>query len=158
MTCQKFCSVSGGNLIKHIFFHSGEGRALPKSGLHSVISAHILTLVWTPCLMHRCVCVFDSTYYKITTTNYISKTSLYTTFCWASGCCWMWASGCCWMWASGCCWRVTKAAKTLPCYAMSPRIHSCMSSGIVWRIYIEFVADIDIKILEVPPLGRACLS
>ncbi len=26
------------------------------------------------------VCVFDSTYYKITTTNYISKTSLYTTF------------------------------------------------------------------------------
>jgi hypothetical protein len=32
------------------------------------------------CLMHRCVCVFDGTYYKITTTNYISKTSLYTTF------------------------------------------------------------------------------
>jgi hypothetical protein len=27
------------------------------------------------------VCVFDGTYYKITTTNYISKTSLYTTFC-----------------------------------------------------------------------------
>jgi hypothetical protein len=27
------------------------------------------------------VCVFDNTYYKITTTNYISKTSLYTTFC-----------------------------------------------------------------------------
>ncbi len=27
----------------------------------------------------RGVCVFDSTYYKITTTNYISKTSLYTT-------------------------------------------------------------------------------
>jgi hypothetical protein len=27
-----------------------------------------------------CVCVFDDTYYKITTTNYISKTSLYTTF------------------------------------------------------------------------------
>jgi hypothetical protein len=25
------------------------------------------------------VCVFDGTYYKITTTNYISKTSLYTT-------------------------------------------------------------------------------
>ncbi len=37
-------------------------------------------LVWTPCLMHRCVCVFDGTYYKITTTNYISKTSLHTTF------------------------------------------------------------------------------
>jgi hypothetical protein len=29
---------------------------------------------------HVCVCVFDSTYYNITTTNYISKTSLYTTF------------------------------------------------------------------------------
>jgi hypothetical protein len=27
------------------------------------------------------VCVFDGTYYKITTTNYIFKTSLYTTFC-----------------------------------------------------------------------------
>jgi len=26
------------------------------------------------------VCVFDSTYYKITTINYISKTSLYTRF------------------------------------------------------------------------------
>jgi hypothetical protein len=26
------------------------------------------------------VCVFDGTYYKITTTNYISKTSLYITF------------------------------------------------------------------------------
>jgi hypothetical protein len=26
------------------------------------------------------VCVFDSTYYKITTTNYSFKTSLYTTF------------------------------------------------------------------------------
>ncbi len=30
--------------------------------------------------MHRCVSVFDGTYYKITTTNYIFKTSLYTTF------------------------------------------------------------------------------
>jgi len=38
-------------------------------------------LVWTPCLMHRCVCVFDGTYYKITITNYIFKTSLYMTFC-----------------------------------------------------------------------------
>jgi len=41
---------------------------------------NIMQLVWTPCLMHKCVCVFDGTYYKITTTNYISKTSLYTTF------------------------------------------------------------------------------
>jgi len=48
------------------------------------------------------VCVFDGTYYKITITNYISKTSL----------------------------------------------RSCMSSGIVWRIYVEFVTDIDIKILR----------
>ncbi len=29
---------------------------------------------------HVCVCVFDSTYYKITIINYISKTSIYTTF------------------------------------------------------------------------------
>jgi hypothetical protein len=28
-----------------------------------------------------------------------------------------------------------------------------MSSGIVWRIYVGFVAGIDIKILGVPPLG-----
>jgi hypothetical protein len=26
-----------------------------------------------------------------------------------------------------------------------------ISSGIVWRIYVGFVADIDIKILGVPP-------
>jgi hypothetical protein len=39
--------------------------------------ALFLWLVWTPCLMHRCVCVFDYTCYKITTTNYIFKTSLY---------------------------------------------------------------------------------
>jgi hypothetical protein len=28
-----------------------------------------------------------------------------------------------------------------------------MSSGIVWRIYVGFVADRDIKILGVPTLG-----
>jgi hypothetical protein len=33
---------------------------------------------------------------------------------------------------------------------MSARIRSCMSSSIVWRIYVGFVADIDIKILRVP--------
>jgi hypothetical protein len=36
-------------------------------------------LVWTSCLMHS-VCVFEGTYYKITTINYIFKTSLYTKF------------------------------------------------------------------------------
>jgi hypothetical protein len=48
-----------------------------------VITCHIAFKKWlvcTLCLMHRCVCVFDYTYYKITITNYISKTSLYTTF------------------------------------------------------------------------------
>jgi hypothetical protein len=35
------------------------------------------SLNWVP---NAQVCVFDGTYYKITTTNYISKTSLYTTF------------------------------------------------------------------------------
>jgi len=29
----------------------------------------------------------------------------------------------------------------------------CMSLGIVWRIYVGFVVDIDIKILGVPPSG-----
>ncbi len=54
---------------------------------------------------------------------------------------------------------VAEAAKALPCCAMSARIRSCMSSGMVWRIYVGFVADIDIKILGVPtPWGRACLS
>ncbi len=43
-------------------------------------TSYIFAIVWTLCLMHRCVCVFDGTYYKITSTNYISKTSLYTTF------------------------------------------------------------------------------
>jgi hypothetical protein len=28
-----------------------------------------------------------------------------------------------------------------------------MFLSIVWRIYVEFVVDIDIKILRVPPLG-----
>jgi hypothetical protein len=37
-----------------------------RTNLNPVLNAH--------------VCVFDDTYYKITTTNYISKTSLYTTF------------------------------------------------------------------------------
>ncbi len=36
-------------------------------------------LVWTPCLMHRCVCIWQYIL-QITTTNYISKTSLYITF------------------------------------------------------------------------------
>jgi len=36
---------------------------------------------------------------------------------------------------------------------MSACIHSCMSSGIVQRIYVGFVANIDIKILGMPPMG-----
>jgi hypothetical protein len=53
---------------------------------------------------------------------------------------------------SGCRQRTTKATKALPCYAMSARIRSYMSLGIVWRIYVGFVVDIDIKIL-----GSMCL-
>jgi len=45
--------------------------------------------------------------------------------------------------------KAAKAAKTLPCCAMSARICSCMFSSIVWKIYVGFVADIDIKILKV---------
>jgi hypothetical protein len=50
---------------------------------------------------------------------------------------------------------VVKAAKALSCYAMNVRIYSYMFSSIVWRIYVGFVADIDIKILGVapPPTG-----
>jgi hypothetical protein len=34
---------------------------------------------------------------------------------------------------------------------MSARIHSCMSSGIVWRIYVRFVADfLDMKYIFFP--------
>jgi len=36
---------------------------------------------------------------------------------------------------------------------MSAHIRSCMSSSIVWIVYVGFVVDIDIKILGVPPLG-----
>jgi hypothetical protein len=32
---------------------------------------------------------------------------------------------------------------------MSAHIHSYMSSGIVWKIYVGFVVDIDIKILGI---------
>ncbi len=41
--------------------------------------SHIHKLVWTLRLMHRCVCIWRYIL-QITTTNYISKTSLYTTF------------------------------------------------------------------------------
>ncbi len=56
-------------------------------------------------------------------------------------------------WASGCCWKVAKAVKALPCCTMNAHICSCMFLGIMWKIYVGFVADIDIKILGVPPLG-----
>jgi hypothetical protein len=36
---------------------------------------------------------------------------------------------------------------------MSAHICFCMFSSIVWKIYVGFVANIDIKILGVPPLG-----
>ncbi len=52
-------------------------------------------------------------------------------------------------WASGCCQRATKTAKALPRYVMNACICSCMSSSIVWRIYVGFVANIDIKILGI---------
>jgi len=79
--------------------------------------------------MHRCVYL----------TIHITKLQLQTTFskplyiphftgCWKS-------------WCLHCLWPV------------SAHIRSCMSSGIVWRIYVGFVANIDIKILEVHPLG-----
>jgi hypothetical protein len=101
----------------------------------SYISLYIhKVLVWTPCLMHRCVCIWR---YILQNYNYklhFQNLSIYhipLSF---------------WF-----CQRTAKAAKALSCCAMSARIRSCMSSGIVWRIYVGFVADIDIKILGVPP-------
>ncbi len=59
--------------------------------LRAVFGGHTRTLqiqvLMHPHVIHppcgkgdTCVCVFDDTYYKITTTNYIFKTSLYITF------------------------------------------------------------------------------
>jgi hypothetical protein len=85
------------------------------------------------------VCVFDGTYYKITTTNYISKTSLYTTFC---------------KYPSGP-WPL----KILMFALLVTR--EIATSSWPWekigddKIYVGFVADIDIKILGVPPPSRA---
>jgi hypothetical protein len=41
---------------------------------------------------------------------------------------------------------------------MSARICSCMSLGIVWRIYVGFVVDIDIKILGIMKRWSAILK
>ncbi len=49
-----------------------------------------------------------------------------------------------------------KVAKALPCYAMNAHIRFCMSSG-MWRIYVRFFADIDIKILGGGFLLHFCL-
>jgi len=62
------------------------------------------------------VCVFDGTYYKITTTNYISKTSLYIAF---------------------------------PMYSWGPWPLKILMFALL--VTSEIAADIDIKILGVPP-------
>ncbi len=51
----------------------GSASFRPRRPLHIVTSLNPMP--------NAQVCVFDGTYYKITTTNYISKTSLNTTFC-----------------------------------------------------------------------------
>jgi len=100
-----------------------------------------IEIVWTPCLMHRCVCIWryilQNYNYKLHFQNlsiyHISHVFIGTLVKDRR--------------------RIAKTAKTLPCCAMSACIHFCMSSGFVWRIYVGFVADIDIKILGVPPRG-----
>jgi hypothetical protein len=62
------------------------------------------------------VCVFDGTYYKITTTNYISKTSLYIAF---------------------------------PMYSWGPWPLKILMFALL--VTSDIAADIDIKILGVPP-------
>jgi hypothetical protein len=71
-------------------------------------------LVWTPCLMHRCVCIWryilQNYNYKLHFQNlsiyhilHVSKESVCSSF----------------YWASDCCRRAAKVAKALPCYAMN---------------------------------------
>ncbi len=60
-------------------------------------------------------------------------------------------------WASSCCRRVAKATKALPCCAINARICPSISLGIVWRIYVRFVVDIDIKILGIVKRWSAIL-
>jgi hypothetical protein len=81
------------------------------------------------------VCVFDGTYYKITTTNYISKTSIY---------------------------HIphvsirTLANENLDvctaCDLWDSNIQLTMGKDRRWQIYVGFVADVDIK-WGAPPLG-----
>ncbi len=55
-------------------------------------------------------------------------------------------------WTSKCCRRAVKAAKTLRCYAMSARIHSCMSLSILGRGVspaLFYVSDVCVDIVEV---------
>ncbi len=83
------------------------------------------------------MCVFDSTYYKITTTNYISKTSLIYHIPHVS--------------------IRTLAAENLDvctaCDLWDSNIQLTMGKDRKWQIYVGFVADIDIKILGVPLLA-----
>ncbi len=80
------------------------------------------------------MCVFDGTYYKITTTNYISKTSLYTTFR---------------MYPLGP-WAAENLDVCTTCDSWDSNIQLTMGKDQRQQIYVGFVADIDIKILGVP--------
>jgi hypothetical protein len=89
-------------------------------------------LVWTPCLMHRCVCIW-----RYILQNYNYKLHFHVSI-------------------------GTLAAENLDvCTACDPwdiNIQLTMGKDQRQQIYVGFVVDIDIKILGMPPRGRACLS
>jgi hypothetical protein len=106
-------------------------------------SSFIDRLVWTPCLMHRwCVCIW---WYILQNYNYklhFQNLSIYHIPHVSMG---------------------TLATENLDvCTACDPwdsNIQLTMGRDRRQQICVGFVADIDIKILGVPPLGgRACLS
>jgi hypothetical protein len=99
-------------------------------------SLFIYILVWTPCLMHRCVCIWwyilQNYNYKLHFQNlsiyHISHGSIRTL-------------------------AVENLDGWKSCDPWDSNIRLTMGKDWGWQIYVGFVADIDIKILGVPPTG-----
>jgi hypothetical protein len=106
-------------------------------------------LVWTSCLMHKCVCIWR---YILQNYNYklhFQNLSIYHIPHVFIGTL-----------------TVENLDVCITCDSWNNNIQLTMVKdqrwqiypNVVWRIYVGFVTDIDINILGVPPLGRACLS
>ncbi len=120
---------------------------LPWEDLGAGVCVYVLSCVCTSLnpVLDASVYVFDGTYYKITITNYISKTSIYTTFRMYPWGPWplkilMFAL------------LVTREIATSS-WPWDSNIQLTVRKDWRRQIYVGFVADIDIKILGVPPLG-----